>query len=267
LVASGSVVRLPTRSIVKEWPLRVRPLPGSLTEGNLILGKIANARRGTLSSGAEASELNVKRLSRPAFLHVATHGFFLEDVERAAPEERMRASGFSALRGGQSPLGAEPTLKGPLQVHNPLLRSGLALAGFNRLADGAEIPSSENDGILTAMEVTGLDLTGTQLVVLSACETGLGETKRGEGVAGLRQAFRIAGARNVVMSLWNVPDQETVWLMDAFYSSYVAGKTPSAALKEARSAVRKRLVERDGVDYPRYWGAFILEGPPPPKNP
>jgi len=99
------------------------------------------------------------------------------------------------------------------------------------------------------------------LAVLSACETGLGETRRGEGVAGLRRAFRIAGARNVLMSLWNVPDQETVWLMEAFYDAYLGGAPPAAALAKARKIVRERLLARDGFDNPRYWAAFVVEGP------
>jgi CHAT domain-containing protein len=202
-------------------------------------------------------------MKQPRFLHFATHGFFLEDVARAAPDERAaRSIGIKpAGAGGSEDFLAASPLKGPPELHNPLLRSGLALAGFNRLADGVDLPLAANDGILTAMEVTGLDLNGAGLAVLSACETGLGETRRGEGVAGLRRAFRIAGARNVLMSLWNVPDQETVWLMGGFYDAYLGGAPPAAALAKARKTVRERLLARDGFDNPRYWAAFVVEGP------
>jgi CHAT domain-containing protein len=105
-----------------------------------------------------------------------------------------------------------------------------------------------------------MDLYGTDLVVLSACETGLGKIQRGNGVAGLRRAFKIAGAKNIIMSLWSVPDQETGWLMEEFYRSYLAGDDPAVALNKARSAIRKKLIARDGVDQPFYWAAFVLEG-------
>lgn len=255
--SGGNGSRILSRGTVKGWPMRFDPLPGTLAEGQMIIRKVG--KDGVMISGAKANETTVKRVTRPRFLHFATHGFFLEDVERTMLLEETRGVGGMRLSGTSEPLDGDH-LKGPLELHNPLLRSGVALAGFNRLAEGVDIPPNEEDGILTAMEVTGLNLYGTELVVLSACDTGLGEVERGEGVAGLRRAFRIAGARNILMSLWSVPDEETMWLMDAFYDHYLAGDLPIIALRKARSEVRERLIERDGLDHPFYWAAFILEG-------
>jgi len=193
---------------------------------------------------------------------LATHGFFLKDVDHAVSKEGTRGVGGIRFTAEVDAFGGL-MLKGSIELHNPLLRSGLALAGANRLADNVPIPEGEDDGILTAMEVTGIDLYGTELVVLSACETGLGEVQRGEGVAGLRRAFKIAGAENIIMSLWSVPDKETVWLMEEFYKRYFIGDKPAVALNRARTALRKRLIERDGIDHPYYWAAFILEGNTP----
>src|SRR5262249_40176996 len=140
------------------------------------------------------------------------------------------------------------------QVKDPLLRSGLALAGANRWMRGSAPPSLAENGVLTAEEVTGLDLRGTDLVVLSACDTGLGEVRRGEGVFGFRRAFMLAGAQTLVMSLWKVPDQQTQELMEAFYQRLLAGADRVTALWEAQLTVRARHPE------PLYWGAFILQG-------
>jgi CHAT domain-containing protein len=209
--------------------------------------------------GDSAREETVKAFHHPHVLHFATHGFFLEDVEWADPHMALRVT-ETVFEPEQSAFVGETVLRGSVQAYDPLLRSGLALAGFNRLGRGVPIPSNQDDGILTAAEVAGMDLLGTELVVLSACDTGLGEVYRGEGVAGLRRAFRIAGAQHILMSLWDVPDEETVWLMEEFYIHYLAGNTPLAALNKARTAVRKRLIARDGIDHPYYWAAFILEG-------
>lgn len=256
--AQKQTLHIPIERSVKGWPLRLDPLPGALTEGNMILRKIGKENV-TMFSGTKANEKNFKSINNPRFLHIATHGFFLEDVKRVEPVKILRGIKLKLLL-----TMGDKALKGSLYLHNPLLRSGLALAGFNRLANGIEISSSENDGILSAMEITGIDLNRTELVVLSACETGIGKTQRGEGVIGLRRSFRIAGARNVLMSLWNIPDKETVWLMEAFYDSYLGGATPTVAIQRARKKVRNRLKSRDGIDHPFYWAAFIVEGPPFP---
>ena len=138
----------------------------------------------------------------------------------------------------------------------PLLRSGLVFAGANRLGDH----TVGEDGILTALEVSGIPLWGTDLVVLNACETGVGETRRGEGVFGLRRAFQLAGARTVVMSLWSVPDEETATLMTSFYRNLDRGK--SRALQDAQLAMINDRRKKHGAAHPYYWGAFVSVGEP-----
>ena len=141
---------------------------------------------------------------------------------------------------------------------NPLLRSGLALAGANRWFEGKPLPEEAGDGILNALDVSGLDLLDTELVVLSACETGLGQVQVGEGVLGLRRAFVLAGARTLVMSLWKVPDRQTQELMEEFYRRLLDGQPRAGALRHAQLAMKERYPD------PYYWGAFICQGNPGP---
>jgi CHAT domain-containing protein len=114
------------------------------------------------------------------------------------------------------------------------------------------------DGMLTAEDVTGMDLLDTELVVLSACDTGLGEVRRGEGVFGLRRAFQLAGARTLVMSLWKVPDEQTRELMVEFYRHLLAGAGRAEALRQAQLTMKARYAD------PFFWGAFICQGDPEP---
>jgi CHAT domain-containing protein len=148
-------------------------------------------------------------------------------------------------------------LSGPLP-ENPLLRSGLALAGAQTWLDGKVPPPEAEDGLLTAEDVTGLDLLDTELVVLSACETGLGEVRTGEGVFGLRRAFIVAGARTLVMSLWKVPDEQTRELMIDFSCRVLSGQGVADALRQAQLAMKEKYPD------PYFWGAFICQGDPGP---
>ena len=138
------------------------------------------------------------------------------------------------------------------------MRSGLALAGANTFLRGGPLPEEAEDGLLTAEDVSGLDLLATELVVLSACETGLGEVRTGEGVFGLQRAFTLAGARTLVMSLWSVPDEATRELMEEFYRRILAGEGRADALRHAQLKLRQKYPD------PYFWGAFICQGDPAP---
>ena len=161
----------------------------------------------------------------PRILHLATHGFFLED-QKHDPNQERRDLGLS---GGEGRL-----------PENPLLRSGLALTGANTWLRGGAPPEEAEDGLLTAEDVSGLELLATALVVLSACETGLGEVRTGEGVFGLQRAFTLAGAKTLVMSLWSVPDDATRELMEDFYTCILAGEGRADALRNAQLALRRK---------------------------
>lgn len=177
--------------------------------------------------GAEASETRLKSMAiAPRILHIATHGYFCDQAEGA-----------------------------------PLLRSGLALAGANggRVRRRAS-ESSGDDGLLTALEVSHLDLVGTQLTTLSACETGVGEVVDGEGVVGLRRAFQHAGSGAVLMSLWMVPDRETSMLIEDFYTRWLSGEPLHRALQKARRAALDRCRFERRTGHPLFWGGFIVVG-------
>ena len=199
--------------------------------------------------GTDASETNIKRsASRPAALVLATHGFFKQDQEVKKDD--------TAGMGSRGMTQAVTTTGEALE--DPLLRCGLALAGANVAAKA----SGGDDGILTGAEIVGLDLLGTDLVVLSACETGVGKVQNGEGVAGLRQAFQIAGAKSVVATLWQVPDAESAQIMQAFYANMAQGQTASKALREAQLAfIKARREDRNyEAAHPYLWAAYGVTG-------
>lgn len=189
-----------------------------------------------------AVEVSLKTSRSPRILHLATHGFFLPDQQSPEMETSGRGGRFSQ------------------RLENPLMRSGLALAGANTWLRGGTPPPEAEDGLLTAEDVSGLDLLVTELVVLSACETGLGQVQVGEGVFGLRRAFALAGAKTLVMSLWKVPDHETQQLMEYFYQNILKGRHRADALREAQLALKANH------PHPRYWGAFICQGDPGPLS-
>jgi CHAT domain-containing protein/tetratricopeptide (TPR) repeat protein len=188
----------------------------------------------------EAEEQRLRELQDPPQrLHIATHGFFLQ------AEDQLRKRLLSLNRGG--------TLMTPPPGDNPLLRAGLAFAGINANAPFLGELDTDNDGVLTALEVLALPLAGTQLVVLSACETGVGEIHAGEGVYGLRRAFQEAGVKSVVNSLWEVSDEGTRILMTAFYTHLLEGVPTRQALKMAQLEMLDSAWE-----HPYYWSAFLL---------
>lgn len=219
--------------------LKFSRLPGTREEIQAIQTLFGSGQEVFL--GADAVEEVLKTARSPRIVHLATHGFFLSDSEMS-----------TMVHKGQP---------GPKAKYiNPLLRSGLVLAGANQALSG---PAGNNDGILTAEKVLGLNLRGSDLVVLSACETGVGEIKNGEGVYGLRRAFSQAGANHIVMSLWPVPDLETKELMVEFYRNYlVQGLKPAQALRQAALKQIDLVKSRHSQAHPLFWGAFIFLGTP-----
>ena len=216
--------------------LSFQTLPGTKQEIEAIAPLLPQA---TVLTQSQVTENAIKQIKGPQILHVATHGFFLKDAPLVAPADVLVGS----LR-LESITPAQGTLE------NPLLRSGLALAGANKLESGSE------DGILTALEVSGLNLYGTQLVVLSACETGVGEVANGEGVYGLRRALVLAGSRSQVMSLWKVDDTGTKdWMVD-YYQKLKQGVGRSAAARQ----VQLQMLQDPRYQHPYFWAAFIPSG-------
>jgi CHAT domain-containing protein len=143
-------------------------------------------------------------------------------------------------------------------IRNPLLLSGIALAGANHRESAG---FDEDDGILTAEEVASLDLSGVDLVVLSACETGVGEVKEGEGVYGLHRAFRVAGAQKLVTSLWTVEDEATRKWMKSFYEALLSkGLGTAEAVRAASLGVLQERRKKNKSTHPFYWGGFISSG-------
>jgi CHAT domain-containing protein/tetratricopeptide (TPR) repeat protein len=229
--------------------LRFEDLPGSRREAAEI-SQLWSAAAGDFSllTGADASEAALKKsLANRRVIHLATHGFFLGDCA-------SRPAGTRAV-GGLAPAAAR---NAPSVVENPLLVSGLALAGANRRTSRRP---DEDDGILTAEEIAGLDLEGVEWAVLSACDTGLGEIRVGEGVFGLRRAFQIAGVRTVIMSLWSVDDQATRLWMRALYEGRLKRNLSTAdAVREASLSVLRDRRALGQSTHPFYWAAFVAAG-------
>ena len=209
----------------------VTPLPGTKIEIESIEQLLINNHIHTsIYEGEEANEKEIKQLLNPYILHIATHGFF------NSPTSDKRA-----------PFGMEER-----NSSNLLEGSGLLLAGAQNTING-EFLEGEN-GILTAHEAMNIALDHTELVVLSACETGLGNIQNGEGVYGLQRSFQVAGAKSVIMSLWTVDDSATQEMMTNFYTFWLSGKEKHVAFKLAQMEVREHH------PHPYYWGSFIMVG-------
>ncbi|MEY3499652.1 MAG: hypothetical protein RL308_1321, partial [Bacteroidota bacterium] len=193
----------------------------------------------TVYKESEATEESIKQLdgrTTPYILHLATHGFFSPDPKQEIPDDIFAEQGKTKIYKASD---------------DPMMRSGLLLAGANNYWGKSAGNTTKEDGILTASEISNLDLSACQLVVLSACETGLGEVKGSEGVFGLQRAFKMAGVKNIIMSLWKVPDAQTAELFDVFYTECFAGKTIHEAFQTAQSQMKVKYS-------PYYWAGFVL---------
>ena len=235
LVASGATYRSPASTCPDLRTLRFEPLNGSRVEIEEIESLWSQKGRVVALTGGRAREDALKR-NAPGFndLHIATHGFFMEDS--CKPE--------------QAGLGT---------ADNPLLLSGLALSGANG-RHALPVDSEEEDGILTAEEISTLDLTDVHWVVLSACGTGLGKVVTGEGVLGLRRAFEVAGAGTLIMSLWNVEDDATRVWMRGLYEERLAGRPAVEAVRSAGMKMIENQRRAGRTTHPFYWGGFVAAG-------
>ena len=221
-----------TRTIIE-----FNDLPGTLEEVKAIGRLFEKEKWNTKMLLREnALEGHIKALHgkhAPNILHIATHGYFFSPFKRKY-------------------LISKNTMRDRIKyANNPLLRSGLVFTGSNHVWKGGQTIAGIDDGILTALEISNMDLSNTFLVVLSACETGLGDIYNGEGVFGLQRAFKSAGVKNMIISLWKVPDKETSILMEYFYQNYLKGLSPRIALQQAQLKMN--------TEYPAYyWAGFIL---------
>ncbi len=213
----------------------IKELPGTRLEVESI-GKILGSKKWEVKTllNNTALEENVKRMQGPTLFHIATHGFFEPDLESENDTKNLK-------------------------YENALFRSGLLLAGsaetIYKKANALEVGDEDTeDGVLTAYEAMNIDLQNTELVVLSACETGLGEVTNGEGVYGLQRAFKVAGAEAIIFSLWKVDDAATQKLMTSFYNFWLASGNKRDSFTKAQVAIREEY------KLPFFWGAFVLIG-------
>ncbi|PZD73692.1 Photosystem I assembly protein Ycf3 [Acaryochloris thomasi RCC1774] len=244
-IAKGAIANKNRGS--RDLNLTFGPLPGTQQEAAQLHRLLPKA---TLLTADQATENILKQVKSPRILHIATHGFFLETDLEAALNPSADRAGISIISSVARPKTTQKSYE------NPLLRSGLALAGANTRRSG------EEDGIFTALEATGLNLRGTQLVVLSACETGLGDVANGEGVYGLRRAFVMAGSESQVLSLWKVDDVGTKDLMVKYYQRLLQQAGRSEALRQTQL----EMLRSQKYQHPYYWAAFIPSGNWKPMN-
>ena len=235
----GEVKAESARSAIKE--IYFPPLPHAEREGEALRALMPDA---TLLTKGQATKAALSQVRSPKLLHIATHSFFLDDQQLSSAGER----GALALTDDPERAMLRLEQRG-IHIDSPLLRSGLALAGVNEHKE-------DDNGILTALEVTGLNLWGTKLVALSACDTGVGEVKNGDGVHGLRRALVLAGAETQVMSLWAVSDKATRELMVAYYGRLKQGQGRGEALRLVQLEMLKNVNRR----HPYFWASFIQSG-------
>jgi tetratricopeptide (TPR) repeat protein len=243
-VNTDNLARSVYRSDSTNRSFNLQYLPGTMEEAQEVEKECeVNGMDVKLYSGKQATEEQFKLLGEkksPSIIHIATHGFYFPEEKQKDKEDRMRF-----MQPGQE----NQFVYSP----DPLIRSGLALAGANHAWKGERIPEGVEDGILTAREVSQFNLLNTELVVLSACQTGLGDVKGSEGVYGLQRAFKMAGARYLMMSLWKVPDETTKEFMVDFYGHLNKGMTIRESYRNTQLEMSKKY-----SDDPFKWAAFIL---------
>jgi tetratricopeptide (TPR) repeat protein/CHAT domain-containing protein len=254
---------------------RFERMSGTRFLGESVAKKLKEVR---LYLEAEAVESHLATCQSPSILLIATHGIFFSDAQDKPPTQELTLSRLDLLSKGK--------------IENPMMRSGLALAGANTWLANGSLPKEAGKGFVFAQDVAGLDLWANEITVLSACNTAMGDIKIGEGVFGLRRAFAVAGAKTLVMSLWPVPDKATALLMERFFDNCDRGLGRAEALQEAQNYLRTITVkelrqsslglevlkdllgvkeldsqvsiscqENDTpLEHPFYWGAWICQG-------
>jgi CHAT domain-containing protein len=230
----GNPTYYPATSTIPDNDKTIPQLPGAENEVKNISDLLkGNNLLSDLFIENAATEEKVKSLKSPRFFHIATHGYFLPDVQQ---------SGFDSELENEA-------------SQNPLYRSGLLLVnGGELMNDPTDVDFNAEDGLLTAYEAMNLDFDNTELVLLSACETGLGDVQLGEGVYGLQRAFIVAGSKNLIMSLFKVSDEVTADLLNQFYTNWVKTGNKRQSLYDAKTYILKKYQQ------PIYWGAFVLVG-------
>ena len=225
-------------------------LEGTKSEGDAIKGILEQGRINvSYLTDNNATETYFKQNAQKFnILHLATHGFFFDDPNKVRFDEKKKDVEYGDLtfRGAARGFGVNSFVNN----ENPLMRSGLVLAGANDVWVKNE-KGDADDGVLTAQEVTQIDMRRNDLVVLSACETGLGDIKGSEGVYGLQRALKMAGVKYIVMSLWQIPDKETVEFMGLFYNNLLKVKDVRQGFSDTQKVMRSKYD-------PYYWGAFVL---------
>jgi CHAT domain-containing protein len=225
---------LPTSGLTRATAEVVTPLPGTKEEIEELEDLLD--RKGwkiDKFTDVAANEATIKQVNNPRVFHVATHGFFQADTKRDEADLEYNTTAA---------------------YENPLLKTGLLLAGAGDILNQTKYNYNVDDGILTAYEAMNLNLDQTDLVVLSACETGLGELQAGEGVYGLQRAFLVAGAKTIIMSLFKVSDEATQQLMVKFYRKWIETGNKRQAFIDAKKEIRNEYKD------PIYWGPFVMIG-------
>lgn len=214
--------------------MHIKDLPGTKVEIESIQKTLKNAKfKVDTYTGNDFNETNFKTSEKASIVHIACHGFFLEQTKNS----KNKVMGIETSQASD----------------NPLLKSGLMLSGAQNIYDTNYVDhSSADNGIVTAYEIMNTDLSKTDIVILSACETGLGDIKVGEGVYGLQRAFQMAGSASIIMSLWKVNDQTTQLLMTEMYRHIVLGKSNEVAFQLAQKALKAKF------ENPQFWGAFVM---------